>query len=639
MHTLWKRAFLIRSFEERLLVLFAQGKIPGTIHTCSGQEWSALALANALAPNDVILSNHRGHGHFLARHPEKVRPLLAEIMGLREGLCGGVGGSQHLFTDDFLSNGVQGGMVPVAAGLAFAYKIRRTGGVAAVFIGDGTTGEGVLYETMNLAAIWRLPLVIVIENNGYAQSTPTATTIAGDISSRTAGFGFAYYKSDVWHAEKLCSTSRNVVDRVRAGGGPALLEIECFRLNAHSKGDDTRPEELVEEFRHRDPLAAFARQHPDLAKKYAAAAESLLDKTLEEIPPDSCSHTPSPAIEQRPVSWRPAPPAYSGRLGEAIHSALRQYLETHPFAIALGEDIAPPYGGAFNITHDLGEDFPDRVLNTPISEAAITGIGTGLALGGCLPLVEIMFGDFLTLTFDQLQQHAAKFHTLSGGRLRVPLTIRTPMGGRRGYGPTHSQSLEKHFLGIPGLAVVALNCRVDPGVFYAPLATADEPCLVIENKILYGQAGNTPLPPGYAADLSDETFPTIRISPKRGAAMVTIVCYGGMLGFVEEALCELWQENETVCDALCYGRLYPLNCTPLLESIGRTGRLLTVEEGSTFSGWGAELCAQAVGAGTDTPRVGRVGYDGVIPASAVREAELLPSAKSICKAVLALLCG
>ncbi len=482
MLTRWQQAFLIRSFEERLFTLFAHGKIQGTIHTCCGQEWSALAIANSLKANDFTLSNHRGHGHFLARYPDKVRPLLAEIMGLREGLCGGVGGSQHLFADKFFSNGVQGGMIPVAAGLAFACKIHRTNGVVVVFIGDGTTGEGVLYETMNLAAIWSLPLIIVLERNGYAQSTPTANTIAGDICSRAIGFGLAYHKGDVWHPEELCSLSKTVVDNVRAGNGPVLFEIECFRLNAHSKGDDTRPAELIEEFRRRDPIAVFTLQHPDRAQEYASAAEMLLDKTLEEISTEPCVYTPPPVIEQLPVAWHSAPPAFSGRYGEAIHAVLRQYLEVNPFAIVIGEDIASPYGGAFKITRDLGENFPDRVLNTPISEAAIIGLGAGMAIGGLLPLVEIMFGDFLTLAFDQLQQHAAKFHSLSGGRLRVPLRIRTPMGGRRGYGPTYSQSLEKHFLGIPGLTVAALNYRVNPNAFYIPLSKSDGLNLLIEKQ-------------------------------------------------------------------------------------------------------------------------------------------------------------
>ena len=631
---LWRRAFLIRSFEERLLALFAEGRLQGTVHTCSGQEWSALAVAAALRDSDRVLSNHRGHGHFLARRPDLIRPLLAEIMGLREGLCGGVGGSQHLHADNFYSNGVQGGMTPIAAGMALAEKIRGGDGVVAVFIGDGTTGEGVVYEAMNMAALWRLPLLFVLERNGYAQSTATSSTIAGDLEARAKGFGLTYFRAGVWDWEELCATAEACVAGVRGGSGPALLEIECFRLNAHSKGDDNRPPDLVAAFREKDPLVAFSRHHPEAAEEYARAAADAVDSALAAVVDEPCAYEPEPVVLDAPVSWKLCAEGDGRniRYGERIYEALRE-LMADPEAVLLGEDIAAPYGGAFKITRDLGELFPGRVLATPISEAGIVGVSTGLALSGMRPVAEIMFGDFLTLIFDQLQQHAAKFAAMYGGGVGVPLIVRSPSGGRRGYGPTHSQSLEKHFLGIPGLTVAALNARLDPGLVYRAHGADDGPLLAIENKILYTRMSPPAVPPGYECLVSDERLPTVLLRPEGGGADVSVVCYGGMLEQIEGVLADAFRDDEILCEVLCYTRLYPLNAFPLLESLRRTKRLLTLEEGPGFAGWGAETAALAACSGLPLLAVRRIAYDGIIPASAIREAELLPGAAEIHRAL------
>ena len=185
------RAYLVRTVEQELLDLFAAGKLSGTTHTCIGQEMTAVALAAALERNrDIVVSNHRCHGHYLA-WTDDPDGLLAEVMGRRTGVCGGIGGSQHLSAPGFFSNGIQGGIVPMAAGLAFAQKLSERGGIVAVCIGDGTLGEGVVYETFNMAAKWSLPLLVVLENNLYAQSTSQTETLAGDICARASAFGIA----------------------------------------------------------------------------------------------------------------------------------------------------------------------------------------------------------------------------------------------------------------------------------------------------------------------------------------------------------------------------------------------------------------------------------------------------------------
>ena len=244
------------------------------------------------------------------------------------------------------------------------------------------------------------------------------------------------------------------------------------------------------------------------------------------------------------------------------------------------------------MTKDLSREFPGRVRNTPISEGAIVGIGNGLALAGLVPVCEIMFGDFLTLAADQIINHASKLRYMYNDQVDLRLVVRTPMGGKRGYGPTHSQSLEKHFLGLPGTRMLALHHRHDPGLIYDALfATIDRPTIVIENKLLYGLRTGHAAPPGYALEHTDEPFPTTRLRPE-GEADATILCYGGMLADVEKALDPLFDEHEIACEVVCPTQLYPLDPWPIVESVRRTGRLLVAEEGIGFAAFGAEVVAQ-----------------------------------------------
>lgn len=236
---------LIRHFEHALLDLFGRGELNGTTHTCLGQEYIPVALRPILDPRDRIFSNHRGHGHYLARFDDP-EGLLAEIMGRRGGVCSGVGGSQHLLREGYLSTGIQGQSLPVAAGTALHLRRSEPGALACAYIGDGTWGEGAVYEALNMAALWRLPLLVVVEHNGIAQSTPTAAQLAGTIAGRAAAFGVAYRPISSSDVVVIRDELAAVVSDVRAGGGPLVVEFATTRLGPHSKGDDSRsPAELV----------------------------------------------------------------------------------------------------------------------------------------------------------------------------------------------------------------------------------------------------------------------------------------------------------------------------------------------------------------------------------------------------------
>jgi TPP-dependent pyruvate/acetoin dehydrogenase alpha subunit len=250
---LYAKIFLIRSFESLLLKLFEQGKLFGTTHTYTGQEAIAVSVMENLNESDVVFSNHRCHGHFLAKEDDP-EGLLAEIMGRNNGVCGGRGGSQHLHKNNFYSNGIQGGIVSNALGMAFAEKYKKTENIVVVFMGDGTWGEGIVYESLNMASLWSVPLLVVVENNKYAQSTPVENNLAGSIINRVKSFDIDADEIESNDVAVLYPRCRKAVNFVRKNKKPFVQIINTYRLNAHSKGDDFRPEDEVEKWWKNDPL-------------------------------------------------------------------------------------------------------------------------------------------------------------------------------------------------------------------------------------------------------------------------------------------------------------------------------------------------------------------------------------------------
>ncbi|SEK31374.1 thiamine pyrophosphate-dependent dehydrogenase E1 component subunit alpha [Streptacidiphilus jiangxiensis] len=271
----------IRAFEERLLDLFGQGMLNGTTHTCLGQEYVPVALEALLRPEDHVFSNHRGHGHYLARHRDP-EGLLAEIMGRRGAVCGGVGGSQHIRTERYLSTGVQGESLPVACGVALRLRRVSPGALACVYVGDGTWGEGGVYEALNLAALWRLPLLVVVENNGIAQSTPTQRAMAGTIAGRAAAFGIAHERVV---GSDLAAIRRQLAPGVEAvrGGAPLVVEFVTHRLGPHSKGDDTRPAGELARVRAADWRAPYAAAEPERVARLEAAARARIEAVVADV--------------------------------------------------------------------------------------------------------------------------------------------------------------------------------------------------------------------------------------------------------------------------------------------------------------------------------------------------------------------
>jgi acetoin:2,6-dichlorophenolindophenol oxidoreductase subunit alpha len=273
---------LIRHFELSLLDLFSQGKLNGTTHTCLGQEYIPTALSPLLTEHDFIFSNHRGHGHYLARFNDP-EGLLAEIMGKAGAVCNGVGGSQHIYRKNYLSTGIQGESLPVAAGVALHLKRQQNAGIAVVYIGDGTWGEGAVYEALNISQLWQLPVLVVVENNKIAQTTPTHLNMAGTIAGRAKAFEANYFKVESIDIQELRAAINPMIQDIRTHPSPLVLEFVTQRVGPHSKGDDTRSLEELEAIHQWDWYTAYCQNFKTQFEQIEATVQSKLHQLIADI--------------------------------------------------------------------------------------------------------------------------------------------------------------------------------------------------------------------------------------------------------------------------------------------------------------------------------------------------------------------
>jgi len=637
-------ALRIRAVENALYDLFGQGKLHGTIHTCIGQEFSGAILSKHLRPDDFVTSNHRCHGHFIGATADW-RGLIDEVVGNEDGVCAGIGSSQHLWATNFMSNGQQGGLLPVAAGIALDRKMKNERNVVVSFIGEGTLGEGVLYETLNLDALWDLPHVIICENNFYSQSTVQERGVSGVIADRARSFSITSETVDTWDLPTFDAVLGAAMELAREESRPAFLTLKTYRLNPHSKSDDTRDRKEVDWFRDHDPATLAIRYYEHFESKYkefeAEAAEAIRT-ALGKNPLQSNSYFFNqlpPTNRFDSIPWTPlaTPPAEDLRVAQQLNAFYKGWLAEDESAFFLGEDIADPYGGAFKVARDLTNTFPDRVRTTPISEAGITGVGIGLAVSGRRAFVEIMFGDFITYAFDQIINNASKIFHMYNQKLECPVIVRTPMGGRRGYGPTHSQSLERFLIGIDNCCTLSLNSLAAVSVQLAALDQLRCPVILLENKSDYAARTFSP-PKGFAIKSDGSLLPTLRIHPEYVPSTVTLLAYGGMARFVADALIEIFERTDALPEMIVPTSICPFSLGSIVESVKRTKHLVVIEEGSGFGSVGAEIVAQLNECPELSFTVRRISAKGTpIPSAPTLEAAVLPSINDVCAAVMSLM--
>ena len=583
-HKTIKDLIRIRNVEQAFLDLFSQGKLNGTVHTCIGQELSALAFAGQLKKSDFVFSNHRCHGHFMA-YTNEWKSLILELMGKKGGVCSGVGSSQHLHLFNFFSNGIQGGIMPLAAGFALGNKIKKTNDIGVVYIGDGTLGEGVVYETLNFISKKQIPLLIVCENNKYAQSTPIEYTLAGSIEQRAKAFGIEFRESNTYDDDiSILTEAKSAIDYVRESGKPLFHLVNTYRLKAHSKGDDDRDIAEIQDFEKKDILNRLKLQDPktleNIDNQVNEEIWEFINQVLNDEELDIKDYFNTKLHNgHNVINYSKYIPSVNRQIQDL--SSIFSNLMNDEKSVFIGEDIIDPYGGAFKVSKGLSTKFPERVIGTSISEGLIAGVANGLALNGFKPYAEFMFGDFTALAFDQFINHAAKIYNMYNKKISCPVVFRTPMGGKRGYGPTHSQSLEKHFIGMDMFEIIALNKYLHPEVIYMYVHKRIHPTLIIENKVDYGKKANLDLPNGYELLISDEQLPNLLIRPIGNANLTTtIITYGGTSEMVVDNIEKIFLEYDELIQILVLTKIDPLPEDFILNNIQNGTQVITVEEGT-----------------------------------------------------------
>jgi 2-oxoisovalerate dehydrogenase E1 component len=601
------RMTLIRVFEERVSGLYRDGEVPGFVHLSIGQEASAVGACWPLAVTDVITSNHRGHGHCLAKGlaPE---PMMAELLARATGTNKGLGGSMHIADPDlgiFGANGIVAAGVPIAGGAALAAKLRaqasedeQSTGVVVSFFGDGAVAQGAFHEAANLAALWRLPMVFFCENNGYAEFSPIADQHPVPLSARAAGYGLEYIAVDGNDVEAVAAVMTDAVGRIRAGAGPVFVEAATYRWHGHYEGDPEKyrtPDELSE-WQQRDPLVitrarlrgrGVSEEKLDrVAEQVRARIEAAVDAARQAPRPGagvlrSSVFAPRPEVPE--PDWVPAADGEIFRTMDAVRLALEGELEANPDAFVAGVDVGKG-GNVFALTRGLHARWPGRLLDTPISETAVMGLAVGGAMAGMTPLVELMYLDFLGVCFDQILNQAAKLRFMTGGKARMGLVIRTQFGGGRSSGSQHSQSLEALLAHVPGLTVVMPSTPADTYGLLRAAIRDPNPVVFIENRQQYGMKG--PKPP------ADYLLPLGKAKVVRAGTDLTIVSVSRM---VHEALAaaEALAPRGISAEVIDLRTVAPLDKETILASLAKTNRLLIAHEGVTDFGIGAEIAALA----------------------------------------------
>lgn len=647
---LYREMLRIRRFEEELFAMVSSGKIGGTTHLYSGQEAVAVGISTHLHVDDQVVSTHRGHGHLLAKGAAADRAF-AEIAGRRDGYCGGKGGSQHVAVPaigHMGSNGITGGGLPLAAGLALAKQFARDRGApgrcVVAYIGDGAAGTGNFHEVLNMAALWRLPLVVVLENNCYSMSTPvdrsSACVAFTDWAERYRGVVTAHLDGNDVLA--VGAAIAPLLAHAREGKGPVFVQADTYRYGGHSKSDPCAYRSKDEERRWhaRDPLLVLQQQAGLADDDVDAVRQQVEDEirsavafAMQSPPGDRALALSDLTVPASPRDRAPQRIAEGTEttMTEALREALRGELARDQDVVFLGEDIGL-YGGAFGLSRGLLDEFgPARVRETPISENGFTGLGVGAAMGGLRPVVELMFGDFVTCCTDALVNHAAKVQYMYAGQVRVPFTLRMPIGRRNGYGATHSQSLEGMFLNVPGLRIVCPATVPDAVGLLRGAIRSDAPVLFLEPKLLYPKRGKMP-GPDHVVQLGEARV-------DRVGTDLTLITYGLCLELCREAADALEARGHSI-EILDLRTLAPFDRAACVASIQKTGRAVVVQEASTTGG----VADVVIGAvlpdvfGQLRAPLLKVGAAHCpIPSSPELEDAIMPSAREVVRTALPLL--
>ncbi len=656
---------LTRDFDARFENLLKTGRV-SKWYSEVGNEATTIPAGLALGPGDALCTLHRDLGAILPVYldparifpgfgfgePDGRRPdpdeimtrLACQLLGKAPGFSQGFERSFHygylapehgILHIGMISH--LGAMIPVAAGCAFAFQQDGTDRVAINFIGEGATSTGDFHEGLNMAAVWKLPMVLIIENNRYAFSTPASLQYAAaKLSDRGIGYGMPAETVDGNDPDAMADAVNRAVARARAGEGPTLIEAMLGRMRGHSEGDDSLkvvpPAELTT-YLAADPVPTYARRlategllTPEIRERLEARIAELVERAISQA---LDAPAPDPATALRPA-LAPAPEisTVAGPVADreityvdAINQALGEEMARDPSVILMGQDIGA-FEGPFRTTKGLYARWPKRVRDTPIAESGTIGIAIGAALMGYRPVIEMQFGDFVSCGFNQLVNVAAKLYYR--WQVPCPIVVRCPSGGGVGAGPFHSQNPEGWFAQTAGIKVVCPATAADARALLKAAIRDPNPVLFFEHKFLYRRIKER-------LALGDDAAPLGIARVVRPGRDLTLVGYGATTWVCLEAAQTLAQEG-IEAEVIDLRTLIPYDEETVLTSVKKTARALIVHEAQVTLGFGAEVAARLADAAfpwLDAP-IRRVAYpDRPVPYSKVLEQELLPTAAKV----------
>ena len=644
---LYRRMRLIRLCEERLVKSHQRGLVHGACHTYIGEEAVAVGVCAHLRLDDVVFSTHRGHGHALAKGLEP-RQLIAELYGRQTGCSRGRGGSMHLFAPEIGllgTSGIVGPCVLQAAGAGYGFRLLKTDQVAVAFFGDGAVNNGAFHEGMNLASIWKLPVLFVCENHRYATEVAFAD-VAGNasVAARGAAYGVPGVEVDGNDVLAVREAALEAVRRARTGEGPTLLECRTYRIRPHAEGmgDFTyRTREEVEQWKARCPIARFKERllrDKGIAPAELEAVDLELAAQVEEAHRFAeASPWPAAASATEHVFAVAAPrprPAAEGvsktrelTFMKATLEALSEEMARNPKIFVLGEGVGKR-GGNFATTSGLYALYgPERLRDTPICERGFTGLACGAAMSGTRPVVDFMFADFVLDGAGEIINQIAKMQYLSSGRLKMPVLLRGCIGIGHSAATHHSGSYYSMYAQFPGLRVVVPSSPRDAKGLLKTALTGDDPVLFLEHREILSVKGPVPV---------EEYFIEFgKASVVREGKDVTVVALALMVHKALEACALLAKEGLSV-ELIDPRTIAPLDVDAILASVAKTGRLLIVDEAFGPCGIGAEIAAQLADRGfdeLDAPIRRLNGAHTPTPYSPSLEAAVVPSVETIARAI------
>jgi 2-oxoisovalerate dehydrogenase E1 component len=592
---LYSRLLKPRMIEEKMLILLRQGKISKWFSGI-GQEAIAVGCTSALDTDEMIFPMHRNLGVFTSREIPLYR-LFAQWQGKAEGFTNGRDRSFHFGAPEYNIVGMishLGPQLSLASGVALAHQLKNEEKVALAFTGEGGTSEGEFHEALNTAAVWKLPVIFLIENNGYGLSTPTSEQYACEhLADRAKGYGMKSKIIDGNNILEVYKTISEVAREIRANNEPYLIECKTFRMRGHEEASGTKyvPSELMDQWAKKDPLKNYENyllQEGVIDQSFVDALRNAFKEEIQNHLDRAYDLDDIVAEEDKEVNdlfnvYHPqvlpeGSKKVERRFVDAVSDGLKESMLRYDHLVLMGQDIAD-YGGVFKITEGFMEEFgSDRVRNTPLCESAIIGIAIGLSLRGFKSMVEMQFADFVSCGFNQIVNNAAKLHYRWG---HAPdMVIRMPTGGGVGAGPFHSQSNEAWFTHVPGLKVVYPSNPYDAkGLLMASIEDPN-PVLYFEHKKLY-RALTDSIPEGpYTVEIG-------KAAVARNGSRLSILTYGMGVHWAKEVVDELKEDIEIID----LRTLVPLDYKTIEASIKKTNKALILHEDNKFGGLGGELAA------------------------------------------------